>query len=371
MAQVHRTVLHDGTRVAVKIRRPGIRPKMKADLRILARFAAIAEQASPELKHFQPRAVVGQLANAMVQELDFTIEANNADILRADFAHDTRIVVPQIHWDLTSETVLVMDYIEGVPPTDRGILQQAGIDTAELAAVGADAVLDMVLINGRFHADPHRGNLRYLTGNRLALLDCGLIGYVSPRRREEFISFTQALLASDSDALASVLLVWARQNGDAQPEAIQSAAEGLVTRHGGQPLVLSAIVANFMPLLRERGLAMPPDLILIFKAMITMDGVLSRIESGFDLSHALRRSSLRLAAARLSPDHWQPILRALVWEMAKLGNDAPNLLRAASQKLLQPARPAPQHKPDQTPLSRAIWGSGLIIAASILISRFI
>lgn len=370
MAQVHRAVLHYGQRVAVKIRRPGIRPRMEADLRILARLASMAEQASPDLRHFQPKAVVGQLANAMVQELDFTIEAHNADTLRADFANDERVVVPEIHWDFTSETVLVMDYIDGVPPTDRAALQVEGIDTAQLAALGADVVLDMVLINGRFHADPHPGNLRCLPGNRLALLDLGLIGHVSPRRREEFISFTQALITSDSGGLTDVLLSWAGGPGTPDPEKIRSAAESLIARHGGQKLVLSAIVADFMPMLRERGLSMPPDLILIFKALVTMDGVLTRIEPGFDLSDAIKRSSVRLAAARLAPSHWQPLLQALAWELAKVGNDAPRLVRSVARKLTETATTQP-HAYEQRNLSRAIWGGSLIIAAAIILTKIL
>lgn len=378
MAQVHRAQLCDGSAVVVKIRRPGIRPQMEADLRILAELAAMAERASPDLRHFQPQAMVAQLASALLQELDFTIEARNADLIRADFEGDARVIVPAIHWSYTSETVLVMDYIDGTPPISGDILREAGLDTAAIASLGADIVLDMVLINGRFHADPHPGNLRCIAGNRLALLDLGLIGHVSPRRKEEFISFTQALLTSDSDALADVLLSWSNHSGRALPETARSAAEGLIARHGGQKLVLSAMVADFMPLLRERGLAMPPDLILIFKALVTMDGVLSRIEPGFDLSDALKRSAIRLAAARLAPAHWQPILRALAWELARVGDDAPQLVRAVARKLTEPALADPftgEALHAQTRalswLVRAIWGGAGLIAAAILAARFL
>lgn len=374
MAQVHRARLTSGEDVVVKVRRPDIRPRMEADLRILTELAAVAERASADLRHFRPVAMITQLSEALLQELDFTVEARNADTLRADFARDSRVVVPCIHWSHTSESLLVMDYIDGIAPLSGDVLRAAGIDTVAIASLGADVVLDMVLINGRFHADPHPGNLRCLEGNRLALLDLGLVGHVSPRRREEFVSFTQALLSSDSDALADVLMAWAA-GGDASPDAVRLAAEGLIARHGGHGLILSALMADFMPLLRERGLVMPPDLILIFKALVTMDGVLMRIEPEFDLSAAIQRSTIRLAAARLGPDHWQPILRALAWELAKIGDSAPQLVRAAAKRLSDtpPSDSVALRAQNQASraLVRALWGGSSLIAAAILAARFL
>ncbi|QOT74568.1 AarF/ABC1/UbiB kinase family protein (plasmid) [Sphingobium fuliginis] len=361
MAQVHRATLTDGREVVLKIRRPGIRPRMEADLRLIAQLAAIVEKASAEARRFAPTAMMRQLAEAISEELDFTTEGRNADRLRADFAHEARVVVPDIHWAWTSETLLVMDYIDGVPPRDREELRASGIDPAAIAALGADMVLDMVLMNGRFHGDPHPGNLLCVAGNRIALLDLGMIGHVSPRRREEFISFVQALNAGDPAQLADVLATWSAGSGTSR-EQIQAAAERLIVRHGGGRLVLSAMVADFFPLLREEGMTMPADLLLIFKALVTVDGVLSRIEPDFDLSAAMQRSSVRILAARLAPDYWTPTLQALAWELGKIGDDAPRLLRAAIRRL-EDARPTRSPNNGQ---ADAILTSGHRIAAAII-----
>ena len=158
-----------------------------------------------EAKRFGPSRMMRQLADAMVEELDFTNEARNADRLRTDFANEPSVVVPEIHWEWTSETLLVMDYINGVPPSNAQALVAAGLDPTRIAALGADMVLDMILVNGRFHGDPHPGNLLCLPGNHIALLDLGMVGYVSPRRREEFVSFVQALSTGSPAQLADVL----------------------------------------------------------------------------------------------------------------------------------------------------------------------
>jgi ubiquinone biosynthesis protein len=337
MAQVHRATLPDGRPVVLKIRRPGIRPRMEADLRLIAQLASIVEGASAEARRFAPGALMRQLAEAVLEELDFTIEGRNADRLRADFSREPRVVVPEIHWAWTSETLLVMDYIDGLPPRDGAMLRAAGIDPAAIAELGADIVLDMVLVNGRFHGDPHPGNLLCLPG--------------------------------DPAQLADVLAGWSAGSG-VSPERVQAAAERLIARHGGDRLVLSAMVADFMALMRHEGMTLPPDLLLIFKALITLDGVLSAIEPDFDLSRAMRRSSLRIAQARLAQEHWAPILQALAWELGRIGGDAPRLIRAAIRRLetdpAADATPAPGQV--AATVSAVRWLAGAVLIGAMLIA---
>lgn len=367
MAQVHRATLADGREVVLKIRRPGIRPRMEADLRLIAQAASVAEAASAEVRRFAPAAMMRQLAEAVLEELDFTSEGRNADRLRADFADEPKILVPEIHWQWTSETLLVMDYVAGVPPRDGDTLRNAGIAPAAIAALGADATLDMVLINGRFHADPHPGNLLCLPGNRIALLDLGMIGHVSPRRREEFIGFVQSISAGDPAQLADVLVLWSQGSGVPR-ERVLLAAERLVAKHGGGRLVLSSMVTDFLALMREERMTMPPDLLLIFKALITLDGVLTGIQPDFDLSNAMRRASVRIVRARLSPERWTPTMQALLWELAKIGDDAPRLLRAAVRRL----EGAPEDGRSDVGIAAAgRWIAGAIMFGALLIAAAI
>lgn len=368
MAQVHRATLHEGRAVVLKIRRPGIRPRVEADLRLLAHIAAGMESASAEARRFAPSAMMRQLADAMLGELDFTNEGRNADLLARDFADEPRVVVPAIHWEWTSETLLVMDYIEGVQPRDPALLRAAGIEPALIAALGADMVLDMVLVNGRFHGDPHPGNLLCLPGNRIALLDLGMIGIVSPRRREEFICFVQAFSTGTPSQLADVLSRWSAAS-DVRSEQVLSASERLVARHGSGRLVLGAIVTDFLALIRDEHMTLPPDLLLVFKALITIDGVLSSIEPDFDLTAAMRRSSLKIARARLSPEYWSPVLQAVAWEIAKAGGDAPRLIRAAIRRLEKDsATRTGLERPSNDLLSGLHRVAGAIIAGATVIA---
>ena len=361
MAQVHRAALHNGREVVVKIRRPGIRKSMEADLRLISHLAGIVEASNREARRFQPRALVQQLLDTVLEELDFTSEGRNADRLRADLAEQPRVVIPEIHWPLSSETVLVMDYVEGIAPRNAEALRAAGINPAAIADLGADLVLEMVLVNGRFHGDPHPGNLLCLPGDRLALLDLGLIGHVSARRQQEFLAFILSLRSNDAETMADTLIGW-HQGDRPSRERVLMASEQLIARHGSGPLVLGRMVADFFPLIRKEGLVLPPDLALIFKALITMDGVLGTIEPGFDLSQALQRSRARLIAHRLTASQSPEKLVPLLLELSRIADDAPRMLRALTRKL-EAEGAAANGLTDGALITAAKW-----LAAAILMS---
>lgn len=372
IAQVHRARLDDGREVVVKIRRPDIRATVEADLRLIAHLAAVAERASPEARRIGPGALVAQLSRDMMAELDFTSEGRNADRLREDFADDPRVVLPAIHWPLTSDGLLVMEYIDGVAPTSGEALRAAGIDPQAIAQLGADVVLDMLLLNGRFHGDPHPGNLLCLAGDRLALLDLGSVGHVSRRRRAEFLGFVQALMTGDAATLTDTLLIWSGPQAPPRPQ-VERAADRIVARHGGGPLVLSVLVADLFPLLREERLVLPPDLLLIFKALITIDGVLNAVAPGFDLSEPVRRARGRILLSRLAPDRAANV-GTLLLELDRIAEDSPRLIRALTRRLEQPTVPEAlasvldsSVRSAGRSISLAVLAAGILVAAAILL----
>lgn len=361
IAQVHRARLADGRSVAVKIRRPGIRPLMEADLRLIAAMARTIE-VRPSIARLRPREIVAQLSEAVLAELDFTQEGRNADRFRANFARQPKLVVPEIHWEFSSETLLVMDFVEGVPMRDAAHLTAAGIAPTAIAALGADVVLQMVLIDGFFHGDPHPGNLLCQPGDRIALLDFGMVGHVSPKRREELLGFVQSITGRDPDRLADLLGNWTEHVDRA---AVEAAAAHLVERHGQGRLILARVVEDIMTLLRQHALAMPADLVLTFKALITLDGVLGRIDPEFDLTAATRRAWLMAMRARLSPGAVRDRMSSLLLELATIEDNLPRLIRAATTRLTEPAQPLP--KPDGT-LPLAVLLGAAVIAGAILLS---
>ena len=187
IAQVHRATLPDGRPVAVKVRRPGVEEIVKADLILLESVAAWWQGAQPEARRYQPVALVAQLRKSLAREVDFAAEGRSQERFAESFSGDPAIVIPHVHSSFTASSLLVMDWIDGIPGTDMAAVDAAGLDRQELATHGADAVLKMVLVDGFFHADPHPGNVFFLAGNRIALIDFGMVGWLSHRRRDELI----------------------------------------------------------------------------------------------------------------------------------------------------------------------------------------
>jgi ubiquinone biosynthesis protein len=275
IAQVHRAKLQDGTPVVLKIRRPGIRAKVEADLRILMHVAELIESEIPEARRYRPTEVAGQFARSLERELDLAIEARNTERIAAAFDKDPNIVIPKVYREWTSEVLNVQEHIDGIPGTDLAAADRAGLDRKVLAARGADAVLKMILIDGFFQADPHPGNVFLLPGNRLVMIDFGMVGRLSPVRRNQVIDLFAGLAQMNEEAMLDTLLDWA---GDAYVEEAKLAADvnAMVFEYEGTPLKnirMGTVLSQFAAIIREHSIVMPPDLTLMFKAMITMEGL--------------------------------------------------------------------------------------------------
>jgi len=275
IAQVHRARLADGTPVVLKVRRPGVRDKIEADLRLLRHVAELIESEVPEARRYRPVEVAAQFARSLERELDFAAETRNIERFARNFAGDAHIVIPRVFPEWTSDVLLVQERVDGVPGTDPAALDAAGLDRRLLAARGVDAFLKMILIDGFFHADPHPGNVVYLPGNRIALLDFGMVGRLSPERREQIVALLGGLARRDETPMLEVLLDWA---GDALVDEAKLAADlnELVFDYEGVPLRelrVDVALRQLAAILREHSIVLPADLALLFKALISLEGL--------------------------------------------------------------------------------------------------
>ena len=304
IAQVHRARLQDGTPVVLKIRRPGIREKIEADLRIIEQIAGLLESETPDSRRYQPVAIVGHFARSLERELDLALEARNIERFAKNFADDPVIVIPKVYNEWTSPVMNVQEHIIGIPGTDMAAAEAAGLDRKLLAARGAAAVLKMILIDGFFHADPHPGNVYFLPGNRIAVLDFGMVGRLSPARRNQVIDLLAGLARLDEAPMIDVLLEWA---GDAYVDDIKLAADlnDLVFEFEGVPLKdirIAVLLRQFAALVREHSIVIPSDLALMFKAIITMEGLGRQYDPEFQVTDHLAPLLQRARMERYQPE---------------------------------------------------------------------
>lgn len=303
IAQVYRARLRDGHEVVVKVRRPGIRRVVEADMRLMQRAAQLIEARFPELRQFQPCGMVRQFRASLARELDLAAECRHAERIAANFAGHGDIVVPRVYWDYTSERVNVQDFIDGIALSETGRIDAAGLDRRLIARRGAQAVLKMMFEDGFFHADPHPGNLFALPDNRIAVIDYGMVGRLSDARQAQVIELLDGLVRRDAERVTDVLLDWTQQ-ANVDEQRLSQDVDLLVDRYHGVPLGqldVTGMLLEVTALLRTNRLVLPADLALLIKVFVTLEGLGRKLDPDFDMAGEAAPFLRRAMLARHSP----------------------------------------------------------------------
>ncbi|MDC7707960.1 ABC1 kinase family protein [Vogesella indigofera] len=304
IAQVHRATLHDGSEVVVKLRRPGIVQKVDADLRILEHLAHLIELEFPDARRFMPSDIVAQFARSLKRELDLAAEARNMERFARDFAEDPYIRIPKVYWEYTRADVNVQDFIDGFSASPVSALPAAGLDPSQLARRGADAVLKMILLNGYFHADPHPGNVIFLPEDRIAFIDFGMVGRLSHRRRDEIVDLLAAMAQRDEHAMMGVLIGWTGSVPVDEEQFAEDIGEIFFQYDHVvlKDLNMSQLINDLMALIRNHGILLPADMAMLFKALITLEGLGRQLEPQFQLVEHLTPFVRKLIIERYRPE---------------------------------------------------------------------
>ncbi len=372
IAQVYRAQLRrpDGSlrEVVVKVQRPDIRAGLEADVRLLKHVAAMAEERFPQLERYRPLDVARQVSDALQEELDFTIEGRNNELMADAFAQQPEIAIPRIEWALSTPELLVQDWLDGVPANMA--TSDPRLNGPLLARRGAQAFLHMVLRDGLFHADPHPGNVFAMQGNRVGFLDFGLVGHLSPHRRDQFLMLLRAIVEGDADGLVMVMLEW---SGDTRVAIalMESAVERYVTRRDNGPLKLGDSITEFMNLAREAQIAMPADMALLFKALVTADRVLLQLDPDFDVITTAQPLVQEQMRARFSPRRVLREKRAAMLQMYEMTADAPKTLRLLMYRLKQGRVGVDMHVPQLYRISGALERAATRLSLAVVAGAFI
>lgn len=336
IAQVHRAKLSSGEEVVLKIRRPGIQAKIEADLRILKNIASLLELEIPESRRYQPVQLVKEFGRSLQRELDLAQEASSQERFSKNFADDLNIVIPKIYWTWTSQGMNVQQFIEGIPGNRLDKVAATGLDRPLLARRGADAVLKMILIDGYFHADPHPGNVFYLPGNRIAMLDFGMVGRLSDMRRKQIVDMLMALVQRDEQLLLDVLLDWTDDSDVDEVRLVHDVNE-FIFNFEYVPLSdirLGAVLGDIASIMREHHIVLPSDLVLLFKALITLEGLASQLDPNLRMADQVEPFLKVAVANRYRPDVLLRLGKQNLHELASILSGLPRDVA----KLLKEAR---------------------------------
>lgn len=291
LAQVHKAVLFDGTKVAVKVQRPGIRHVIEKDIHILAFFARIVEERIPEWRVYRPIFLVREFAETIGRELDFTIEAIHAKRFEEMFSQDKTIKVAHVFKEYSSKNVLTMELIEGVKLDDEKALMRANIDKKILAQNGVNALLRQVFVEGFFHADPHPGNYFALPGNVFAFIDYGMAGRMMQKDRLELASFFISFLNEDSESAIKHLLHIVDASQSSSLASFEHDVDDILHEWYGAKLKEVSLAGTFFRIMesgRKNNIYFPSSFAFLGKSLLTTESMGYTLDPEFDLAKEMK-----------------------------------------------------------------------------------
>ena len=300
MAQVHTAILPDGTRVIVKVQRPGIADTVEGDIAILRRVVRLASGVMPSLRAFNLAELVEEFAVTLRAELDFEHEGHNAERFAEANRDEPAVLVPRVHWSATSRRVLTMDHSPGrrIDEADPALHRQAAQTLMRL-------FLTHVFEHGVFHADPHPGNIFLVPDGRLCFHDFGALGELSPQVRESLRQLFLAVMARDPGWVASAYLGMGGATGELDRAAfvrdLSRALEGYYRESSLGRQSFGTIIREFIALGREHHVRLLRETTLLMRAFAELESLVRRLDPQFSSLAAFERYSGRLLKHALLP----------------------------------------------------------------------
>ncbi|MBD2251123.1 ABC1 kinase family protein [Nostoc parmelioides] len=284
IAQTHRATLIDGREVALKVQRPGIDLTIAQDIALIQGIADLVARTDFG-QNYEIKSIAEEFTKALEAELDFTREAGHTDLLRRNLSRShwfdpTQLVVAEIYWSLTTEKLLVMEWLDGVPILSASLNNSNGKDpVAERKAVTTllfRAFFQQLYVDGFFHADPHPGNIFYLSDGRVALLDCGMVGRLDPRTQQILTEMLLAIVDLDAGRCAQLTLQLA---DSAQPvilSRLESDYDRMLRKYYNVSLTemnFSQIFYEILQIARNNKIRLPSNMGLYAKTIANLEGV--------------------------------------------------------------------------------------------------
>ncbi|MGB7569457.1 MAG: AarF/ABC1/UbiB kinase family protein [Chitinivibrionales bacterium] len=296
VAQVYRARLKNGDDVAIKVQRPNIRRIVATDLDILGHLAGLIERHNRDLAALHLSELVREFGRTLNKELDFSLEAATMERFRADFKNTTEYYVPKVYAALTTESVLVIEFVDGIKVSDVDSLKKAGLVPSDIARVGVNLVLRQIFTNGFFHADPHPGNILVLPDGRLCFLDYGAVGIVSASLRHHLSVILYGVIYKDPQRIMRTLSQLATQR-IVNIDRLEYEITEIIEQYSSASLSeikVRDLLDRFGRITAENHLRFVPGFYLLFKALITIEGVGLLLDPAFNLAREVEPYARRL-----------------------------------------------------------------------------
>jgi ubiquinone biosynthesis protein len=332
IAQAHRAVTRGGEEVVVKVIKPGIRDVITSDLKLLEFFGIFLQWLLPR---YQPKQIIEEFGAYTRREVDYTYEADNAEVFAANFQDRPGIVFPDIYRELSSDDVLTMEFLDGIRPGSPASLRLSEAERQRVIDLGAESIIRMLYKDGFFHADLHAGNIRIMPGEspedlKLGFIDLGMVGRFSPRLKRRMLYYYYALVREDVENAARYLLDMANVGEGGDPQGFQRAvsdmARHFLMRSRKGDVSIAQVILQSLSLGGRYRVFFPVEMTLMVKALVTFEGVGRTLDPDLDVVNVSRRHVRQIFRDRFDPRSLGRELLSSAPEIVDVALQLPQLL---------------------------------------------
>lgn len=333
IGQVHFAVLKTGEQVAIKVQRPNMKGTIETDLEILQDLAMLAEQRLDWAAHYQIRDIADELARSLIEELDYTIEGRNSEKIAKQFIKDSGILIPKVFWEYTTKKVLTMEYVEGIKLNEAEKLEEAGNNPKELAKKVVNSILKQILEAGYFHGDPHPGNILALPGDSIVFLDFGMVGRLSTEMKNNLVSLVIALMRKKTEDVVKAIMHMGIVPEDIDVQALRADVDRLYEKYYDAALSvtsLAQVISDLFSVAYRHHIRIPSDLTLLGKTLLTMEGMVVKLDPDISILKVAEPFGKRLLLERYDPKNVAGNVWDQIVEMGGFMNELPKTLNEIS-----------------------------------------
>lgn len=325
IGQVHRAQLKSGEEVVLKVQRPGLESQIETDLSIIEWLAEVIVENIPESRRYDPVGLVHQFERSILREIDFRREAMHMHRFAKNFANDNRVYVPKVYDQWTTSKVLCEEFISGDKATSPNVTQKSLAEREQIAESGIHCILQQTFVHGFFHADPHPGNIFIVDGNKFCFIDYGMMGNLDDERIDEILSFLVAILTRDADAVIRLFQKLDLIDESVNERGLKMDLLDLLERYGTVELSkidIGELIFDIFDVISRHEIVVPSDLLLVGKALATIDGVAREIYPELEPLETIRPKILEIYLTRLADP------RRLIREPKRIAQSAYDLLQS-------------------------------------------
>lgn len=302
LGQVHRAALRDGRDVVVKIQRPNIKEEIIEDLDVFNEIAEFLQAHTETGKKYLLDDLMSEFRKSVIRELNYKNEQQNLKILAENLKEFELIIVPEPIEDYTTSVVLTMDFIKGTKVTSITPLRKMDIDGKLLADTLFHSYMKQIVIDGFYHADPHPGNI-FITGdNRIAILDLGMVGYLSDSLQQNLLYILIAIGDGRGDDVAKYALKIGRQTEHFKKDVFESEINELISKYSAMSLKnvqVGKVILELTKISSTNGVFIPPELTMLGKTFLNLDKIGKTLDPEFEPNEAINRYSNKLLQQKL------------------------------------------------------------------------